>query len=328
MKNNKINSSLPLKTAVLFLIFNRPDTTRQVFEAIRQAKPPRLYVAADGPREGKLGEVERVEEVRTIATAVDWPCEVKTLFRDKNLGCKEGVSSAITWFFEQEEQGIIIEDDCLPHLDFFSFCESLLVRYARDDKVSVITGNNFQDGKWHGDSSYYFSKFTHCWGWATWRRSWKYYQGEIYFWPFWKKSNDWLKYISCKIERKYWKNIFDKVYLNQIDSWAYPWIASVWYNNGLTATPNVNLVSNIGFGSNSTHTKDKNSKLANIPTKELGTLKYPKIIQLNLEADRYTFDNHFDGKYLRCPYILIYFPIRVMRYFYRKITNIYIKKSN
>ena len=126
----KINSqefqNKELKTAVLFLVFNRPNTTRQVFEAIRQAKPPRLYVAADGPREGKLGEVECVEEVRTIVTAVDWPCEVKTLFRDKNLGCKEGVSSAITWFFEQEEQGIIIEDDCLPHLDFFSFCESLI----------------------------------------------------------------------------------------------------------------------------------------------------------------------------------------------------------
>ena len=121
----KINSqefqNKELKTAVLFLVFNRPDTTRQVFEAIRQAKPPRLYVAADGPREGKLGEVERVKEVRTIATAVDWPCEVKTLFRDKNLGCKKGVSSAITWFFEQEKQGIILEDDCLPHLDFFSF---------------------------------------------------------------------------------------------------------------------------------------------------------------------------------------------------------------
>jgi hypothetical protein len=313
-----------LKTAVLFLVFNRPDTTRQVFEAIRKAKPPRLYVAADGPREDKLGEVERVEEVRTIATGVDWPCEVKTLFRDKNLGCKKGVSAAITWFFEQEERGIILEDDCLPHLDFFSFCENLLDRYLNDERIFAITGDNFQNGKWRGDASYYFSKYPHVWGWATWRRAWKHYQFGINFWPKWRDSDVWKKYKSDKIERRYWQKIFDSCYAGQIDSWDYPWTASTWYKNGMTATPNVNLVSNIGHGDNATHTYDKKSKLSNIPTMELSHIIHPKQIIIDIEADRFAFDNVFGGKYLRSPYNWFIFPYRVFNYIFKKI-NTYFK---
>ena len=289
----KINSQefqiKELKTAVLFLVFNIPDTTRQVFEAIRQAKPPRLYVAADGPREGKLGEVERVKEVRTIALAVDWPCKVKTLFRDKNLGCKEGVSSAITWFFEQEKQGIILEDDCLPHLDFFSFCENLLDRHYSDERIFSITGDNFQNGIWRGDASYYFSKYTHVWGWASWRRAWKYYRGDINFWPKWKTSDAWKKYNFDKIERRYWQKIFDSCYSKQIETWDYQWVASTWYKNGLTATPNVNLVSNIGHREDATHTHDKNSPLAEMKTNTLIELQHPKAIAQDIDADHYTF---------------------------------------
>lgn len=202
--------SSSLNTPILLLIFNRPNKTSQVFEQIRKAKPPKLYVSGDGPRKGYEGEEEKIKSAREIVSRVDWSCEVKTLFRDKNLGCKEGVSSAITWFFEQEEQGIILEDDCVPHLDFFTFCESLLVRYAGDDRVSVITGNNFQNGKIRGSASYYFSKYIHVWGWATWRRAWKHYQGDINFWPKWKTSDAWKKYKSDKIERRYWQKIFDR----------------------------------------------------------------------------------------------------------------------
>ena len=198
-------------TAVLFLVFNRPETTKQVFEAIRQAKPPRLYVAADGAREGKPGESERVEQVRQIATEVDWPCEVKTLFRDKNLGCKQAVSSAIDWFFDNEEQGIILEDDCLPHPDFFTFCETLLKRYATDERVWVITGDNFQDGQKRGDGSYYFSRYNHVWGWASWRRAWSKRDMSIKFWPKWKVSPEWKACVPDKIERKYWSKIFEHI---------------------------------------------------------------------------------------------------------------------
>jgi len=318
--NSREFQNKELKTAVLFLVFNRPNTTRQVFEAIRQAKPPRLYVAADGPREGKLGEVEGVEEVRIIATAVDWPCEVKTLFRDKNLGCKKGPSTAITWFFEQEERGIILEDDCLPHLDFFSFCENLLDRYFSDERIFVITGNNFQNGTLRGDASYFFSKYTHIWGWATWRRAWKHYQGDINFWPKWKASDAWKKYSFDKIEKKYWQKIFDLVYAKKIESaWDYPWMASTWYKNGLTVTPNVNLVSNIGFGEDGTHTVSKNNKFSNMPTMELSHIIHPKQVIIDIEADRFNFDNFFGGKYKRFPYNWFIFPYRVFNYIFRKI---------
>ena len=154
-----------------------------------------------------------------------------------------------------------MDDDCLPNLDFFSFCENLLDRYFSDERIFVITGNNFQNGTWRGDASYYFSKYTPIWGWATWRRAWKHYQGDINFWPKWKSSDAWKKYKSDKIERKYLQKIFDSCYAGQIDSWDYPWMASTWYKNGLTATPNVNLVSNIGFGKDASYTKQKNSKL-------------------------------------------------------------------
>ena len=155
----------PLNTAVLFLIFNRLDTTKQVFEAIRQAKPPRLYIAADGARSSREGEAEKVQAVREyIIQNIDWECEVKTLFREQNLGCKYAVSGAIDWFFENEEMGIILEDDCLPSQSFFWFCEELLERYKDDMRVWHIGGSNFQNGIKRGDGDYYFSKYNTFFG--------------------------------------------------------------------------------------------------------------------------------------------------------------------
>ena len=309
----------PLQTAVLFLVFNRPDTTAQVFEAIRKAQPPRLYVAADGPREGRDGEAERVARVREIATAVDWPCELKTLFRKKNLGCKYAVSGAITWFFEHEEQGIILEDDCLPHPDFFYFCDTLLEHYANDERVSVITGNNFQDGRKRGEASYYFSKYNHCWGWATWRRAWQYYQGDLPFWPEWSQSADWREKTPDRVERRYWSRIFERVRAGQIDSWAYPWTASLWHDGGLTATPNVNLVSNIGFGPDSTHTAAADSPLAAMATSALGELRHPETVVQNTDADRYVFDYCFGGRSQRFPWVLLHLPRRIIGVLYRRL---------
>ena len=170
----------PLKTAVLLVIFNRPETTQVVFEAIRKAKPPRLYVAADGPRTEVPSDAKKCKEAREIINQVDWDCEVKTLFREKGLGCGLGPSSAFTWFFEHEEDGIILEDDCLPSQSFFWFCEELLERYRHDNRVMHIGGNNFLNG-WQKDRdySYYFSNSGHIWGWATWRRAWKLFDFNI-----------------------------------------------------------------------------------------------------------------------------------------------------
>jgi len=314
--NIKINN---LKTPVLFIIFNRPDTTNKVFDKIRQAKPPRLYVAGDGPRQGYKGEKEKVTKARKIATDVDWICEVKTLFSEKNLGCKNGVSTAINWFFNHEEKGIILEDDCLPHLDFFSFCENLLNYYSKDERVSAITGNNFQNGQWRGKASYYFSKYSHCWGWATWRRAWQHNDSNIKFWPAWKNSRDWLNYIPDKVERKYWQKIFDRVYDDDIDTWDYPWEASRQYKGSIVATPNVNLVSNIGFGEGATHTKSKNSQFSKMPTYELNPIIYPKKVERDFIADQWTFDHHYGGKYLRFPFNYVMFIYQSLRFIFKKL---------
>ena len=155
-----------MHSPVLFLVFNRPETTRQVFEAIRTAKPPRLYIAADGPRLEREGERASCEEVRKIALEVDWECDVNTLFRVENLGCKRGPSEGISWFFEHEDEGIILEDDCLPDQSFFSFCEELLERYRNDTRIMAISGNNFQHGRKRTEYSYYFSRYFHGWGWT------------------------------------------------------------------------------------------------------------------------------------------------------------------
>lgn len=301
------------KSPLLFLVFNRPDTTCEVFEKIREYKPKKLYIAADGPRDNREGEADKVVKVRKIATAVDWPCEVKTLFRDENLGCKKAVSEGISWFFEHEEQGIILEDDCLPHPDFFRFCENLLERYADDERIWVITGNNFQNGIKRGDASYYFSRFNHVWGWASWRRAWQKADMDIKFWPEWKKSSEWKTFWSDSVARKYWERIFDQMYRHEIDTWDYPWTASVWYHEGMTATPNVNLVSNIGFGEDATHTSNSNDPLSNAKTTSIGLIRHPENIHDDPIADRYIFDHNFGGINLRFPKSLMRIPKKLKR---------------
>lgn len=309
--SRQFSSHRPLSTAVLFLVFNRPTVTAQVFEAIRSARPPRLYVAADGPRSGREGETERCTAVRRIVTHIDWPCEVKTLFRSQNLGCKRAVSEGISWFFEHEEQGIILEDDCLPNRSFFSFCENLLNRYKSEERVWVITGDNFQGGIKRSDASYYFSHYNHVWGWASWRRAWKMADMDLNFWPKWKQSKVWKGFWSNRIARRYWEKIFDRMYRREIDTWDYPWTACVWFHGGLTATPNVNLVSNIGFGEDSTHTALSNSPLANLQATELDDLQHPNGIERNEDADDHVFEYVFNGRDMRFPRICIVFARRV-----------------
>lgn len=323
--NDIVDHNQNLKTAVLFLVFNRPDTTKQVFNAIRQARPPRLYVAADGPRRSREGEMEKVEQVRQIATAVDWPCEVKILFQTENLGCKSAVVEGIDWFFNHEEQGIILEDDCLPHSDFFMFCENLLNRYSADEKIWVITGDNFQNGRRRGEASYYFSRFNHAWGWASWRRAWSKRDMEMKFWPQWKQSHDWKDWVSDGLERKYWEENFDRVFRNEIDTWDFQWTASVWFHRGVTVIPNVNLIKNIGFGVDATHTlvskSPSNSNFMAI--KALGPIIHASSVLLDAEADRYVFNRHFEGFKSRFPYPLYYLPRRLFVQFLRKLKRVF-----
>lgn len=297
---------------VLFIIFNRPDTTAQVFKKIEAAKPERLYIAADGFRANRPDEQHLVNLVREIATNICWNCEVKTLFQKENLGCKKSVSGAINWFFENEKQGIILEDDCLPHEDFFRFCDELLEMYQNNERVFAITGNNFQEGINRGDS-YYFSKYCHIWGWASWRRAWHKNDLQMNFWPSWKKSSAFFGINPDRVESSYWTKIFDRMHANRIDTWDYAWLASNWYHRGLTITPNINLVSNIGFGANATHTHSADNKYANMPTEPIGVLTHPSKIQVDSAADLFVFNHHFGGFEARFPRNALTFPKRLLK---------------
>ena len=225
---------------------------------------------------------------------MDWPCDVRHNWADTNMGCKSRVSSGIDWVFESVETAIILEDDCLPHPDFFRFCNELLDRYANDERVMVITGDNFQDGTVRGDGSYYFSKYNHCWGWATWRRAWEHFDADLDFWPEWSQTDAWLDVCPDPVERTYWEGIADRMRNNEIDSWAYPWTLCAFHQNGLTATPNENLVSNIGFGADATHTRAKTGA-ANLDASALGPIVPPSEVTRDVAADAYTFDHHFGG---------------------------------
>ena len=233
--------------SIAYIIFNRPRHTRETFEVIRAQRPSKLFIIADGPRAGHATDVERCRAVRQIVEHIDWPCEVHREYAEQNLGLKRRISSGLTWVFSLTEAAIVLEDDCLPHPDFFGYCQDLLERYKEDERIWVITGNNFQNGKRRGDASYYFSKFGHCWGWASWRRAWQHFDGDLSFWPEWKHSDDWRRKMPDPFEQRYWIDILDRVYQHKIDSWAYPWLATLWYHGALTATPRVNLVTNIGI---------------------------------------------------------------------------------
>ena len=309
-------------TAVLFLVYNRPDNTQRVFDILCTVKPSRLYIGCDGPNSNRPDDSRKIEQVQKIVSKVDWECEVNTLFRETNLGCKAAVEGSINWFFQYEEEGIILEDDCLPNIDFFNFCELLLKKYRNDDSIFAITGNNFQKGCWFGNASYYFSRYLHVWGWATWRSAWNHYDSDISFWPTWKNSSEWLKLFPDEVERKYWQMIFDKVHANEIDTWDYYWVCSLWKRGGLTATPNVNLVSNIGFGVDSTHTFCSKSPLANLPKFRLQEIIHPQEVIRETEADRRVFNFVFKGKSMRWPIFPFFWGFQTIKKYLSRVSKI------
>jgi hypothetical protein len=284
-----------MQTAVLFLVFNRPDTTCQVFEAIRRARPVRLYIAADGPRD-RLGEKELCEEVRHIATAVDWPCEVSTLFQEVNLGCKHAVSDGITWFFQHEEAGIILEDDCLPHESWFPFAQELLDRYRDDERIMNISAQHFHRDAHTPLHSYFFSRCNSCWGWASWRRAWAHYDRDMKLWPA-LRHTDWLLHIGdgSELFRRFWTRTFDMCHAGKIDTWDYQWKFSCWAQSGLAILPANNLVTNIGFGANATHTKSRDGINDGLPLEKMEyPLIHPNYMVRDVVTDRWT-DHHVYG---------------------------------
>ncbi|MBR8827034.1 MAG: glycosyltransferase family 2 protein [Gomphosphaeria aponina SAG 52.96 = DSM 107014] len=282
-----------LNTPVALIIFKRPKQTQQIFNAIRQAQPKQLFVIADGARNPE--EAEKCQQTRDIIKQVDWDCQVYTNYADQNLGCGVRVSSGITWVFELVEEAIILEDDCLPHPSFFPYCETLLNYYRDDERIMVITGNNFQGGKKRTPYSYYFSKYPHCWGWASWRRAWQHWDYKMSKWNEFRDF-DLLKFVhEDPYEQKYWLRIFERMCVeNPNDIWDYMWTFACWSQNGLTVLPNVNLVSNIGFGEDGTHTFG-DSPLANMPTEDIGEIIHPPFVVQHKEADTFYFDHILGG---------------------------------
>ncbi len=276
----------PLTTPVLFLIFNRPDTTQRVFDAIRESKPSQLFVSADGPREGKAGEAERCQVTRGILNRVDWECQVQTNFREKNVGLKTAISSGIDWFFENVEEGIILEDDCLPSQSFFWFCQELLAKYRDDERIMSISGDNFQDGQKRGDGSYYFSKLGPIWGWATWRRAWQYFDLRLETFPKFKEQNQIKNVFDDKNSQIFWITKIQEVYGGGT-TWSFAWVYALFAHSGLCAIPNVNLVSNIGFGAGAVHATDPNSRFTNIERVEIDRIVHPTFVLPDKDADEY-----------------------------------------
>lgn len=300
------------QTPILFLIFNRPDTTKLVFESIRSIKPAKLYIAADGARKDKVGEDLLCKDTRSIIDLIDWECEIKTLFRPENLGCKIAVSSAIDWFFENEEQGIILEDDCLPYESFYIYCETLLNYYASNERIMHISGNNFQDGMMRGNGSYYFSNYNHIWGWATWKRAWKAYNVDLSFLTEIEIETLIEKQFDTKKERLFWNNIFKKVINKTIGTWDYQWTYAVWKNNGLSILPNKNMIANIGFNNNGTHTSGVDILgLSNMKTFSISKIIHPTEIEINKKADKYGLDHYFNPSKFFYLYKKIIYTIKI-----------------
>lgn len=284
-----------LTTPVAFLIFNRTDTTERVFAEIAKARPRKLLVVGDGPRANRSGEAEKVAATRAIIKRVDWDCEVLTNFSTLNLGCKRRVSSGIDWVFEQVEEAIILEDDCLPDPTFFRFCQEMLERYRQDQRIGMISGDNFQFGRRRNGDSYYFSKYVHVWGWATWRDRWAgCYDLTMARWPRIRDEGWLVDMAGNRQEAAFWQEIFERVYHGEIDTWDYQWVFANWVGNRMSIMPAVNLVSNIGFcRQDATHTTG-DSIQANMARETIDfPLTHPLGFIRNMQADEFSGQNCF-----------------------------------
>jgi hypothetical protein len=286
----------PVRSPVAFLIFNRPDTTAQVFARIVAARPSRLFVVADGPRPGHRGDAEACAATRAITEKIDWPCEVMREYAEVNLGCARRVSTGLDWVFSRVEDAIILEDDCVPDPTFFPFCDELLERFRDDERVMCISGDNFQGGHQRTRYSYYFSIFNHIWGWATWRRAWRHSDLAMATWPELRDGGWLVDIFGDRYSVRYWTDVFERACRREIDTWDYAWMYACWAQSGLTVLPNVNLVSNIGFDERATHTKFPTPR-AMVPAGEMSfPLIHPAYMVRDTRADHWTQRHYFRVK--------------------------------
>ena len=273
-----------VNSPILLIIFNRPNETQLVFDAIRKVKPAKLYIAADGPRSSRLKEAELCKKAIGIVSKIDWPCNIETLYHQSNLGCKYAVSAAINWFFKNELEGIILEDDCLPSELFFEYCDTLLNKYRDDTRINHISGAKLNKRVSSPEYTYYYSRITQVWGWATWRRVWDFYNLEM------TNLNDIKPSFFNNIFRdlKVSKHLYNQFNLTKngyVDTWDYQYGFSNFISYGLSINPNFNLISNIGFNENATHTTAANSKFALQPFEQYEEMIHPRFMIPDLEGD-------------------------------------------
>jgi len=289
--------TMPMKmgTPVALIIFNRPDLTARVFAQIAKVKPAQLFIVADGPRRDHAEDREKCEAARAVLDRVDWDCQVIKNYSDVNLGCGHRPASGISWVFEHVERAIILEDDVIPNVAFFRFCEELLERYQDDKRVMQVCGHNYQLGQKRGPYSYYFSRRNICGGgWASWRRAWNHFDFKIALWPTMRETSFLLDILEDEELSHKWRKLFDSVYAGKpsapgasaTDYWDYQWTFAVWSQSGLSICPNTALVTNIGYREDGTHTKTPNNPWANIPSGNMEfPLQHPPYVVRNREAD-------------------------------------------
>lgn len=283
-------------TPILFVIFNRPEHTRQVLSVLQEIKPTKLYVAADGPRPGNDSDLRKCEMTRNLIDEyVDWPCELKKLFRDHNVGAGLGVSEAITWFLDEEGQGIILEDDCVPSHSFFDYCATLLDKYKDDNRVMHIAGaNHIPSLTRNTENSYFFSMQGNMWGWATWKRAWDLYDFQMSSFQQVLDENILASFIPDALVRNYVVKKFKDTMSHRNDAWDYQWDFCRYINSGLSIIPKVNLVKNVGFGADATHTFSQENYFSKLEAENLEMpLQHPSFTVRNRQIDNMHYKNLF-----------------------------------
>ena len=284
---------------ILLMIFNRPELTAASFNAIRKAKPAQLFVSADGPRDTHPDDAQLCMQARSIIQEVDWDCEVKTLFREKNIGLQHAMSGGITWFFENVEEGIIMEDDNVPDPSFFQFCARLLDRYRDDERVMSIAGENcfLNETDYETDDSYVFAILPVIWGWATWRRAWNHYDHTMSAWETKASRAEAMSVFSRSHDVSYWSRMFDLAYNGEIPTCGYRWVLSCLAQGGLHIVPTQNLTSNVGFGDQANNTFDTNSPDSEREVASIDfPLNHPSDVERNHEAELKMMDARYDTK--------------------------------
>jgi hypothetical protein len=295
-----------MKTPVALIIFNRPEHTQKVFSQITNIKPSKLFIIADGPRDGNKEDLIKCEATRNIVENIDWDCDVHKNYSNVNLGAGIRPATGISWVFENVEEAIILEDDCIPQPSFFRFCEELLEKYHNDERVMTICGRNHLAYLKKMKYSYSFQRVMSCWGWATWRRAWKHHDIEIKLWPELRSRKWLLDILGDRIGYEHWKRLFDRYYKyrGKIDAWDFQWAFACWAQNAFAVIPSKNLVKNIGFGDDATHTKDQNRPFRSIDSSEINfPLKHPPHIIRDLESELLLFE-YFYRKNSRKTHIL------------------------